>query len=124
LPRLEIFSNFSEHRFFCIPGLTRSVTYPVRLSSGLKSSLMFDQIKAYYQKKIPAMQEEDWNRLKEHLTVQHLKKGEFLTRNGDICRHVSFINKGLLRMFYLVEGKEVCTASWRKTNTSLLTIVS
>jgi CRP-like cAMP-binding protein len=70
---------------------------------------MFDQIKAYYQKKIPDMQEEDWNRLKEHLTVQYLKKGEFLTRNGDICRHVSFINRGLLRMFYLVEGKEVCT---------------
>ena len=55
------------------------------------------------------MSEEDWNVLQEKFRVQHLKKGELLTRNGDICRQVSFINKGLLRMFYLVDGKEICT---------------
>ena len=56
------------------------------------------------------MQQEDWNTLQEKLTIQQLKKGEFLTRNGDISQHVSFINRGLMRSFYLVNGKEICTA--------------
>lgn len=48
-------------------------------------------------------------KLQERFTFQYLKKGELLTRNGEVCRQVSFINKGLLRMFYLVDGKEICT---------------
>ena len=70
---------------------------------------MFEQVKAYYKKLVPALQESDWNELQQKLTVQQLKKGEYLTRNGEICRQVSFINKGLIRMFYLVDGKEICT---------------
>lgn len=70
---------------------------------------MFDQIKSYYKKLVPALQEADWNELQEKLTVQQISKGGFLTRNGEVCRQVSFINKGLLRMYYLVDGKEICT---------------
>jgi CRP-like cAMP-binding protein len=69
---------------------------------------MFEQIKLYYQTLLPEMNEEEWLALQEKLTVQQLKKGAFLTRAGEICRNVSFVNKGLLRMFYLVDGKEVC----------------
>lgn len=70
---------------------------------------MFTQIKAYYKKLVPNLREEDWNVLQEKLTIQHLRKGDFLTRQGEICRQVSFINKGLIRVFYLVDGKEICT---------------
>jgi CRP-like cAMP-binding protein len=70
---------------------------------------MFIQIKAYYQKLIPQLQEEEWAFLQNLLTFQFLKKGDLLTRTGDVCRQVSFINKGLLRMFYMVDGKEICT---------------
>jgi CRP/FNR family transcriptional regulator, anaerobic regulatory protein len=70
---------------------------------------MFTAIKAYYKKLIPHLQEEDWNALEARLTVQHLKKGEFLTRQGETSRTVSFINKGLVRMFYVADGKEICT---------------
>jgi CRP-like cAMP-binding protein len=69
---------------------------------------MFEQIKLYYQRLLPEMKEEDWFALQEKLTFEHLKKGAFLTRAGDICRNVTFINRGLLRMFYVVDGKEVC----------------
>lgn len=55
------------------------------------------------------MQDEDWFVLEQKLTFQRLKKGEFLIKSGEKSRHVSFINKGLLRMFYLVDGKEICT---------------
>ena len=70
--------------------------------------LMFEQIKQYYQGLVPKMDEEDWQQLQPKLTLQYLKKGEFLTRAGEVCRNVSFINKGLLRLFYLVDGKDVC----------------
>ncbi len=67
------------------------------------------QIKTYYQKLIPTMQQADWEALSSRFNYRQLKKGEFLTRQGEITRTVSFINKGLLRMCYLIEGKEICT---------------
>ena len=69
---------------------------------------MFAQIKTYYQNLIPQLTEESWLKVQEQFTVQYLRKGELLTRNGEVCRQVSFINRGLLRMFYLVDGKEIC----------------
>lgn len=69
---------------------------------------LFDQVKKYYQTLIPGLQEETWQKLAAKFTVQYLKKSELLTRNGDVCKQVSFINKGLLRMFYRVDGKEIC----------------
>jgi len=70
---------------------------------------MFEQIKAYYHNLVPSLQEIEWSEFQKKLTIQQLKKGASLTRNGEICRQVSFINKGLVRMFYLVDGKEICT---------------
>lgn len=70
---------------------------------------MIAQIKIYYKNLLPSMQEEDWQALEKKLKVQYLKKGEYLTRQGDTCRHVSFVNRGLLRMYYLADGKEICT---------------
>jgi CRP-like cAMP-binding protein len=70
---------------------------------------MFQSIKAYYQKLIPELKYQDWQVIEEKFSIQHLKKGELLTRQGDICRQVSFINKGLLRFFYNVDGKEIST---------------
>lgn len=71
---------------------------------------MFAQIKTYYQTLIPELTEEEWECMQEVTTFQFLKKGELLTRNGEVCKQVSFINKGLLRMYYLVDGKEISTA--------------
>jgi hypothetical protein len=71
---------------------------------------MFDQAKAYYKKLVPGLREEDWNVMQEKFTIQKLKKGELLIRNGEICRQVCFINKGLLRMFYVVDPREIRTS--------------
>jgi CRP-like cAMP-binding protein len=74
----------------------------------IKTQPLFTQIKTYYQTLIPELTEESWQKVQEKFTFQYLKKGELLTRNGEVCRQVSFINRGLLRMFYLVDGKEIC----------------
>jgi CRP/FNR family transcriptional regulator, anaerobic regulatory protein len=70
---------------------------------------MFDLIKAYYKKLVPLLPDEVWQTLEDKLTVREIKKGEFLVRAGEVCRHVSFINYGMLRFYYLVDGKEICT---------------
>ena len=70
---------------------------------------MFNKIKSYYNTLVPHLESEQWKTLEEKCTVQYLRKGSFYSKQGDICRQVSFINKGLLRMFYLVDGKEICT---------------
>jgi CRP-like cAMP-binding protein len=71
---------------------------------------MFAKIKAYYQQMLPGLPDHVWKSLEDTLTVEHFKKGDFLIREGEICRHVSFINQGLVRAYYVSpEGKEVCT---------------
>lgn len=70
---------------------------------------MFSNVKAYYQNLIPQLTEEAWKAIEEKFTVQQLKKGELLTRQGEVCRQVSFINRGLLRFYYNVDGKEIST---------------
>ncbi|MBC7888286.1 MAG: Crp/Fnr family transcriptional regulator [Ferruginibacter sp.] len=70
---------------------------------------MSEQVKAYYHQLVPGMQEEDWIALQEKFTFQQVKKGSFLTRNGEISRQVSFITRGLVRIFYLAGEKEICT---------------
>ena len=70
---------------------------------------IYKSIKAYYKRLVPSLTEEDWMAIEEKLTVQQLNKGDALVRNGEVCRQVSFVNKGLLRLYYLADGKEVCT---------------
>lgn len=52
--------------------------------------------------------------LKEHLQavlkVRTLPRKELLLRAGHVCRHIFFIEQGLLRCYYLKEEHEVC--SW------------
>jgi CRP-like cAMP-binding protein len=38
--------------------------------------------------------------------LRHIHKKEFLVRQGETCRHIAFINEGLLRLFYDIEGEE------------------
>ena len=51
--------------------------------------------------------------LQAHLRIiikpRKIKKGEFFLRPGDICTHIWFIEKGLIRIFHEVNGKEIIT---------------
>lgn len=91
-----------------VTGSTRYLPFTTCLLSHLPF-VMFSAIKAYYQELAPAITAAAWNDLEQRFTVQSLPKGGVLLRNGDICRYVTFINKGLLRYYYLVDGREICT---------------
>ncbi|MDB5247122.1 MAG: putative transcriptional regulator, Crp/Fnr family [Segetibacter sp.] len=77
---------------------------------------MFGKIKKYFKKLVPALTSEDLQALEEMLTAQHLKKGDYLVKQGQICRYVSFINSGLLRLFSIEDGKEICTGFVREND--------
>ncbi len=68
---------------------------------------MFEDVKAYYKKLVPRITETELAALEKCFTVRQLKKGDFLTKEGQVCRHVSFISKGLLRLYYSFEGKDI-----------------
>lgn len=71
--------------------------------------IMFTSIRRYYQNLLPGLRDDDWKALEEKLTVQQIKKGGFLVRQGEVCRQVSYINKGLVRTYYTADGKDVST---------------
>jgi CRP-like cAMP-binding protein len=68
---------------------------------------MFIAVKAYYRKLVPHISEDELVALENCLTVRKLQKGDFLVKAGQVCNHVSFINKGLIRIYYSVDGKDI-----------------
>ncbi len=70
---------------------------------------MFTQIKSYYKQLLPQLTNEEWQAIENKLTIKHLKRGEHLVKQGEVCNHVSFINKGLIRFYMVVDGKEIPT---------------
>jgi len=50
--------------------------------------------------------DEIWAAVEQTLQVVHLKKGDFLLKAGDICKHLYYLKSGLIRMYYLKEGEE------------------
>jgi CRP-like cAMP-binding protein len=45
------------------------------------------------------------DRLEQKVQYRKLEKGEFILHAGEVCRHIYFISKGLLRCYYLT-GKD------------------
>lgn len=68
---------------------------------------MFGAIKAYYSRLVPQITQSEWESLEKCLTVRQLKKGDFLVKAGQICKNVSFINKGIVRLYYSIDGKDI-----------------
>lgn len=67
---------------------------------------MLETFHAYLVEKA-GMAEDQCRSLTEGVQVQTFEKGEFLLRAGEVCKHVFFVEKGLLRSFTIDEaGKE------------------
>lgn len=68
---------------------------------------MFEAIKAYYRKLVPHISDAELAALEACLSVRQVQKGDFLVKAGLVCRHVSFISKGVARLYYTVDGKDI-----------------
>ena len=56
------------------------------------------------------LSEQSWAVLLDCLTEMEFKKGQKVLEEGEVCRAIYFINKGLCRSYYNLDGKEINTA--------------
>lgn len=84
-------------------------------------------IQRFYYGLLPEIRQEDWAWLTERFTMRTIPKGGFLQREGEICRRVSFLNSGLLALYYYnTEGKPmvdgfICSGEYVSDYESFLT---
>jgi CRP/FNR family transcriptional regulator, anaerobic regulatory protein len=51
--------------------------------------------------------EEEWQYHQSLLVRRFLKKGELVLRAGEVCNHVTFINKGYVRIYNIVNDEDL-----------------
>src|SRR5438445_12993580 len=49
----------------------------------------------------------DWELFTKQLKVKTFKKGELFVREGQQCNHLGFLNEGIARVYYTIDGKEI-----------------
>ena len=64
-----------------------------------------DQIRRYYES-LSNITEAQWNELVPHFKRVNIPKNQFLSEPGKVVQDVSFIESGLLRCYYLFDGRE------------------
>lgn len=63
---------------------------------------MYDQYFQNFNSKISLTQEEQ-ELIKNYLTLKKLRKKQYLLQEGDVCKSVSFVEKGALRLYKVNE---------------------
>lgn len=58
---------------------------------------------------IAPLSEEDCNLFEDALETRAYKKGDFFLQEKQVCADIGFVHKGLFRMYYLREEKEINT---------------
>jgi CRP-like cAMP-binding protein len=71
----------------------------------LPASGMYESIHDYLKRVLP-FTEDELAALNRVLQPRSFRKGEFFLKEGDICREVIFVRSGLLRIYYVNEGRE------------------
>ncbi|MEJ0033293.1 MAG: Crp/Fnr family transcriptional regulator [Bacteroidota bacterium] len=51
---------------------------------------------------------DEWNAFASKLNERHLSKDEIYLKEGDISRRIGFVTQGCLRMYYTINGEELC----------------
>ena len=62
-----------------------------------------------------------------YLTKKTLRAGDYLVRQGKVCKEIAFVEKGLLRLFYLnKDGREItqCFCKEDELATSYISMIS
>lgn len=67
-----------------------------------------------YLKQFPHYTPKIFETVLPYLSTKKVKAGDYLLRQGKICRNIAFIQEGLLRLYYLNDGKEVTNCFCKK----------
>ena len=63
---------------------------------------MFDTLLSHIQNKVD-ISEEQKTELQSFFTLKKLRKKQYLLQEGDACKYLSFVSKGLLKSYFLDE---------------------
>lgn len=66
-----------------------------------------ETVNAVVNSRYPEMEQGGRELLEKVLIRKELGKGEILLNEGQICRHIVFVGKGMMRQFYYKNGKDV-----------------
>ncbi len=66
-----------------------------------------DTVNAVVNSRFPEMSKEGRELLEKILIREEIAKGEIALKEGQICRELVFVGKGMLRQFYYKNGKDV-----------------
>jgi len=69
----------------------------------LKQHLMYEVYFEHFNKKVP-LTEAEQSLIKSRLAVKKIRKKQYLLQEGDICKTVAFVEKGLLRSYTVDEN--------------------
>ena len=72
---------------------------------------------------VSPLNEESRSQLLPHISLKEVSKGGFLLKHGDTCRHIYYVNKGFIRIFYYKNGKNI-TEWFGKKKTFFFSITS
>jgi CRP-like cAMP-binding protein len=67
---------------------------------------MYQQLKAAIQRLQP-ITDDEWALALPRFEFGAYKKGEYLVKEGQVCRHIYFLVAGCTRIFFLHDGKEL-----------------
>lgn len=67
-----------------------------------------------YIKQFPGYKPSAFEAVKPYLYVKQLAAGDYLLQSGSVCRNIAFIEKGLMRLYYLHDGKEITNCFCRE----------
>lgn len=56
---------------------------------------------------VTSLSETSKTELLDHIKVKHVAKGDFLLKHGQVCKHIYYVNKGFVRIFYYKNGKDI-----------------
>jgi len=45
--------------------------------------------------------------LLKHISQKDISKGDYVLKHGEICKHIYYVNKGFVRIFYFKNGKNI-----------------
>lgn len=76
---------------------------------------------ACFVKKIYPVSEEAINYINQHSFVKEVERNDFLLKAGEVCQHLYFIRKGVIRA-YIKEGKKDIT-TWITTENEIVTSI-
>lgn len=56
---------------------------------------------------LSSLSEETRQQLLDYISIRKVNKGDFILKRGEVCRHIYFVDRGIARIFYYKNGRDI-----------------